>query len=174
MKKVLFISHEASITGAPIYLKNLMLGLNKKQIDLKSNSKNAFSFLDHVRQQSTLCNRRLIHSNHRMNRIYMFTLKLLLGALFAFVFSGRNPLSGEGGPSFLGFAEAKKPRKASDWAKVNFNGVEQQYEAGDDPKLLITEDEEEIARREKRLLEVERGNTSPYVRNTYMLLCSGE
>ena len=33
MKKVLFISHEASITGAPIYLKSLMLGLKKKEID---------------------------------------------------------------------------------------------------------------------------------------------
>lgn len=33
MKKVLFISHEASMTGAPIYLKNLVIGLNKKEID---------------------------------------------------------------------------------------------------------------------------------------------
>jgi hypothetical protein len=35
MKKVLFISHEASLTGAPIYPNNLMIGLNKKEINMR-------------------------------------------------------------------------------------------------------------------------------------------
>lgn len=49
--------------------------------------------------------------------------KFLLGVLLALtLFSGQQHSSGA-----LGVAEAKKPRKASDWAKVNFNGVEQQY-----------------------------------------------
>ena len=33
MKKVLSISHEASLTKTSIYLKNLMISLNKKEID---------------------------------------------------------------------------------------------------------------------------------------------